>query len=104
MRNLETYFDPNGSPLITADGTHLTQVAAELKPDQLVIATTEFSKVEVSVSSLYSESACCDDPWIHCPACAVTLRDKLDDGEFKWVAAIMQSIFGFVLRTEVVWD
>jgi hypothetical protein len=85
MRNLETYFDPEGSPLVI-NGTPLTQVAAQIKPDQLVTATTEFSKFEVSVSSLYAESSCSfDDPWIHCPACASTLRSELNDGEYSLV-------------------
>lgn len=79
-RNLETYYDPDGMPLIAADGTRLN-VSEELRPSQLSSAVTEFSKFEVSVSTLSSESTLSSDPWIHCPACAVTDRTSLNDGK-----------------------
>ncbi len=79
-RNLETYYDPEGSKLVGANGVPL-RVADKLRPSQLLVATTEFSKIEVSVSSLCSESTLSSDPWIHCPACAVTDRLLLNDGK-----------------------
>lgn len=81
-RNLETYFEPSGAKLVDREGRSL-QVTEELKPSQLVVATTEFSAYEVSVSSLQSATALNDDPWAHCPACAVTDRTRLDDGELR---------------------
>jgi hypothetical protein len=88
-QNLERYFDPQGCQLYTPKNIPL-KAAPGLEADQLIIACTEFSKMEISVSSLYSESELSSDPFIHCPACATTLRTKLNDGEFFSTYVILE--------------
>lgn len=79
-QNLERYFNPEGCQLYTPENVRL-KAAPGLQSDHLTIAVTEFSKMEISISSLYSESELSSDPFIHCPACASTVRTVLSDGK-----------------------
>jgi len=75
MANLELRYFPGGQTLIGVGGERL---APTLRTEQLVTASLEFAKVERAATVVEQGGA---DPWEHCPACALTMRTTLADGE-----------------------
>ena len=75
LNNSDRRFIPGGTTYEVEVGG---LISAGIRPEQLITADLEAWKVEHEAEDIKPIGV---DPFVHCPVCATSTRETLDDGE-----------------------